>query len=208
MDFREQINHFLKKGTEEEKKEFLDLCIYRQDAYDSAKDVGRVFRELEKMEQELLTGRVNRLFYFAIPPTVFVPIGKSIKEAVINKTNRQDTADINNNVNTHRRTGWSRLIVEKPFGNDSESFEELSNAMSALYTEEYIYRIDHYLGKEMVQNEDSQMQFLNPCGTEITSKACKSRSKRILVPRVGKDTLTATVSSETSFKIIYYRSYL
>jgi len=42
--------------------------------------------------------------------------------------------------------------VEKPFGHDSESFQELSSAMGALYSEDYIYRIDHYLGKEMVQN--------------------------------------------------------
>jgi glucose-6-phosphate 1-dehydrogenase len=48
--------------------------------------------------------------------------------------------------------GWSRLIIEKPFGKDSESFQELSSAMGTLYTEDYIYRIDHYLGKEMVQN--------------------------------------------------------
>jgi glucose-6-phosphate 1-dehydrogenase len=95
---------------------------------------------LEKIEQELFTGKVNQLFYFAIPPSVFVPIGKSIKEALIK------------DANPHKKTGWIRLIIEKPFGNDSKSFEELSSAMSALYTEDYIYRIDHYLGKEMVQN--------------------------------------------------------
>lgn len=44
------------------------------------------------------------------------------------------------------------MIVEKPFGHDLQSSEELSAHMSALFTEEQIYRIDHYLGKEMVQN--------------------------------------------------------
>lgn len=48
--------------------------------------------------------------------------------------------------------GWSRVIVEKPFGHDLQSSEELSAHLSALFTEEQIYRIDHYLGKEMVQN--------------------------------------------------------
>ncbi|CAJ1968684.1 unnamed protein product [Cylindrotheca closterium] len=138
-DFRDQLMPYLKDGTEEEKKEFLDLCIYRKGAYDSTDDVASVFEELKEKEAELGEGgKVNRLFYFAIPPTVFVPIGKSIKEAVIDRAGES--------------VGWSRLIVEKPFGKDSESFQELSSDMKALYSEDYIYRIDHYLGKEMVQN--------------------------------------------------------
>lgn len=48
--------------------------------------------------------------------------------------------------------GWTRVIVEKPFGHDLQSSEELSTHLSSLFTEEQIYRIDHYLGKEMVQN--------------------------------------------------------
>lgn len=48
--------------------------------------------------------------------------------------------------------GWNRVIVEKPFGRDLQSSEELSNHLSSLFTEDQIYRIDHYLGKEMVQN--------------------------------------------------------
>ncbi len=47
---------------------------------------------------------------------------------------------------------WTRLIIEKPFGRDSESARELSNHLKGLFTEQQIYRIDHYLGKEMVQN--------------------------------------------------------
>ena len=48
--------------------------------------------------------------------------------------------------------GWSRIIVEKPFGKDSESSATLSNHLSSLFKEDQLYRIDHYLGKEMVQN--------------------------------------------------------
>ena len=47
---------------------------------------------------------------------------------------------------------WTRIIIEKPFGRDLESSEHLSNHLSALFKEEEMYRIDHYLGKEMVQN--------------------------------------------------------
>ena len=47
---------------------------------------------------------------------------------------------------------WTRVIVEKPFGKDSESSAKLSTHLAGLFREEEIYRIDHYLGKEMVQN--------------------------------------------------------
>jgi len=47
---------------------------------------------------------------------------------------------------------WTRVIVEKPFGRDLDSSNSLSNHLSALFKEEELYRIDHYLGKEMVQN--------------------------------------------------------
>lgn len=50
------------------------------------------------------------------------------------------------------RPGWLRLIVEKPFGKDLQSSNELSEQLNRFYVEEEIYRIDHYLGKEMVQN--------------------------------------------------------
>ena len=49
-------------------------------------------------------------------------------------------------------SGWTRVIVEKPFGKDSESSAKLSTHLAGLFREEEIYRIDHYLGKEMVQN--------------------------------------------------------
>ncbi len=48
--------------------------------------------------------------------------------------------------------GWNRVIVEKPFGKDLESSDKLSKHLASLFREEEIYRIDHYLGKEMVQN--------------------------------------------------------
>lgn len=78
----------------------------------------------------------NRLFYFAIPPAVFAETASSIK-----KTCMQDESK-----------GFTRLIVEKPFGRDLESFEKLNKDLSSQFTEDHLYRIDHYLGKEMVQN--------------------------------------------------------
>lgn len=51
-----------------------------------------------------------------------------------------------------KNRGWNRVIVEKPFGRDLQSSQELSAHLSSLFAEDQIYRIDHYLGKEMVQN--------------------------------------------------------
>lgn len=48
--------------------------------------------------------------------------------------------------------GWTRVIVEKPFGKDLKSSEELSGQLGELFSEDQLYRIDHYLGKEIVQN--------------------------------------------------------
>ncbi|XP_034732917.1 glucose-6-phosphate 1-dehydrogenase-like [Etheostoma cragini] len=76
----------------------------------------------------------NRLFYLALPPTVYNFVSKNIRTHCMS------------------RKGWSRVIVEKPFGRDLKSSQELSGHLSSLFTEDQIYRIDHYLGKEMVQN--------------------------------------------------------
>jgi glucose-6-phosphate 1-dehydrogenase len=51
-----------------------------------------------------------------------------------------------------RDRGWTRIIIEKPFGRDAMSSQELSDHLASLFIEEQVYRIDHYLGKEMVQN--------------------------------------------------------
>ena len=76
----------------------------------------------------------NRLFYLAVPPAAFVACAATVSRAGLSAT------------------GWNRLVVEKPFGHDSASSEALGRALAAYFPETSIYRIDHYLGKEMVQN--------------------------------------------------------
>jgi len=76
----------------------------------------------------------HRIYYFAIPPSIFVDVAAAVKESAMAKS------------------GFTRLIVEKPFGHDSQSSALLSKQLGALFEEEQLYRIDHYLGKEMVQN--------------------------------------------------------
>ncbi|MEH6941058.1 glucose-6-phosphate dehydrogenase [Bacillus sp. JJ722] len=77
----------------------------------------------------------NRLFYLAMAPEFFGPITQHLKSEGLTDTK-----------------GYKRVIIEKPFGHDYESAEKLNNMIRASFEEEEIYRIDHYLGKEMVQN--------------------------------------------------------
>lgn len=77
----------------------------------------------------------NRLFYLALPPAGFAPTIQGLAESGL-----------------ARSPGWSRLVVEKPFGRDLESARELNRIIHHGWHESQVYRIDHYLGKETVQN--------------------------------------------------------
>src|SRR5690625_2722753 len=77
----------------------------------------------------------NTIFYFAISPHLIQPVAKNIGR--------------NNLCDNRERT---RIVVEKPFGNDLESAQNLNRLLTKIFREEQIYRIDHYLGKEAVQN--------------------------------------------------------
>jgi glucose-6-phosphate 1-dehydrogenase len=96
----------------------------------------RLREQLEKLEANRTTGG-NRLFYLATPPDAFAPIARELGRAGLLKENGG---------------AWRRLIVEKPFGIDLKSAKALNNELLKIADEHQIYRIDHYLGKETVQN--------------------------------------------------------
>ncbi|MGM9923033.1 MAG: glucose-6-phosphate dehydrogenase [Bacillus sp. (in: firmicutes)] len=96
------------------------------------------YAELKTLAEEMdaqyqLDG--NRLFYLAMAPEFFGPITEHLRTKGLTDT-----------------TGYKRVIIEKPFGHDYESAAALNNMIRASFEEDEIYRIDHYLGKEMVQN--------------------------------------------------------
>ena len=78
----------------------------------------------------------NRLFYLATPPESYPAIVKHLGEAGLN----------------HGPEGWTRIIIEKPFGRDLSSAIDLNEVVHQVFAEDQVYRIDHYLGKETVQN--------------------------------------------------------
>ncbi|KAL3511469.1 hypothetical protein ACH5RR_030870 [Cinchona calisaya] len=115
----------------EKMEEFLKRCFYHCGQYDSQEHFG----ELDKKLKEHEAGRVsNRLFYLSIPPNIFI---NAVKCASLSAS---------------AASGWTRVIVEKPFGRDSESSAALTKALKQYLEEDQIFRIDHYLGKELVEN--------------------------------------------------------
>ncbi|KAL3914167.1 MAG: hypothetical protein SGILL_006209 [Bacillariaceae sp.] len=139
-DLRNKLKPFLVKGkhSEEVVDKFLQLVRYRSGkSYGDEDAFGQLNKDIEEFESSKSDEKhFNRLFYFAIPPNTFAETAVSIKKTCMQ----------------HVDKGWSRLIVEKPFGRDLQSFEELNANLAEHFSEDQIFRIDHYLGKEMAQN--------------------------------------------------------
>jgi glucose-6-phosphate 1-dehydrogenase len=105
-------------------------------ATDFADDVGedKVGEVLHELDGSRGTNG-NRLYYLAVPPQAFPVVIREVGE-------RRDRGD----------HGWARVIVEKPFGHDLASAQELTSTIKRWFSEDELFRIDHYLGKETVQN--------------------------------------------------------
>jgi glucose-6-phosphate 1-dehydrogenase len=81
----------------------------------------------------------NKLFYLAVPPVFYSGMLKNISKSGLA-------------VSCSPKTGWTRVLVEKPFGNDISTARNLDNMLGKLFKEEQIFRIDHYLAKDTIQN--------------------------------------------------------
>lgn len=121
----------VRPGEEADFAIFWNHNSYLAGSYDKRRDFEFLNQEICKYEKSAVA---NRLFYLALPPSVFEDATVNIRNACVGIK------------------GWTRIIIEKPFGRDAASSLKLSNHLAGLFREEQIYRIDHYLGKEMVQN--------------------------------------------------------
>jgi glucose-6-phosphate 1-dehydrogenase len=135
--FREHLYNGLKEYasyefTEEEWSLFAPHLYYHQGKYDDRDRFADLAAYLDRLEK----GKANRLYYMSIPPSIFPVI----------ITNLNATRQIRED------TGWRRVVVEKPFGTDLASARELNEHIHKVLNENQVYRIDHYLGKETVQN--------------------------------------------------------
>jgi glucose-6-phosphate 1-dehydrogenase len=106
--------------------------------HEAFRALGRLLGDIE--EERGIPG--NRIFYFATPPSEYEALIRNIGAAGLSRRALRD----------EHTAPWSRVIIEKPFGHDLHSARELNALVHTVFAERQIYRIDHYLGKETVQN--------------------------------------------------------
>ncbi len=116
---------------------FEERIYYTGGDFDDDK---KLFQDLKGLLQEVCTKHTipaNFFYYMAIPPDLFANVAKKI---------------VKNGFGREENGNWRRFIFEKPFGHDLESAKKLNTNLLSIIKEKQIYRIDHYLGKETVQN--------------------------------------------------------
>jgi len=136
---KEAINDFgiTKTFSDEAWKEFSNNLFYVTADYDHIDSYKHLKSELDRIDTEKKTAG-NRLLYMAIPPETISTIIENVGKSGLNKTVKENS--------------WIRIILEKPFGHDLKSAMKLNQMVNTYFSERQIYRIDHYLGKESVQN--------------------------------------------------------
>lgn len=125
------------------KEEFIKSFHYCQLDVTNTENYNKLLELVQQNEKEHHIEE-NRMFYLSVAPEFFDVIAMNIKESGLGATK-----------------GWKRLIIEKPFGKDLKSARQLNEKLSKAFEEDEIYRIDHYLGKTMVQNLEALI-FANP----------------------------------------------
>lgn len=141
QDFRNQMrvavdqNSRTGKTNDDVWKSFAERLSYVSGNFDNQASFATLKKELERCDAEHNTGG-NRLFYCATPPEYFIPIIQHLGKGGLVSRGRES----------------HRIVVEKPFGEDLESAEKLNQEVLKVFRERAVFRIDHYLGKETVQN--------------------------------------------------------
>ncbi|HKG64916.1 MAG TPA: glucose-6-phosphate dehydrogenase [Solirubrobacteraceae bacterium] len=138
-DFRDFARESIKEFSRREADDtvlsgLLERLSYIGFSFDDHEGYGKLAKALDALESE--GHPLNRAFYLSTAPEFFGVITSALKEAKLN----------------YRREADVRVVIEKPFGTDLESARELQKTVSSAFREQQVYRIDHYLGKETVQN--------------------------------------------------------
>ena len=125
----------VESGLSAKDRRWCDTCLHYQPVDpSSAEDFRALGARMEAIEGQHKAA-ANRVLYLALPPVAFEGIIEALGKSGLN-----------------RSTGWTRLVVEKPFGHDLDSALALNALVHRYFDEKQVYRIDHYLGKETVQN--------------------------------------------------------
>ncbi|MDH3973604.1 MAG: glucose-6-phosphate dehydrogenase [Deltaproteobacteria bacterium] len=123
------------KNKENKIKEFLSTLYYEQLDYSDLTAYEKLSHKLKELESEGIPGG-NRIYYLSTPPSVYTTITENLGLSHLSMENG----------------GWRRIVIEKPFGRDLDSARALNAHIRHYFKENQIFRIDHYLGKETVQD--------------------------------------------------------
>ena len=138
QDVSETLNKFASKATAENPealKGFLDVLYYKKVHNQTEEDFGGLKAYIDELSLSLEIPK-NIVYYFSIPPFLYEVVASNMVKFGLNT----------------ELDGWKRIIVEKPFGYSYDTAIDLDKKLRNGFNEEQIYRIDHYLGKETVQN--------------------------------------------------------
>jgi len=141
--FRAHVMRMLKKqdlykNNTKKAEEFCEMFFYEKGEFNTPEHYTHLSKELGNVDNTW-NACSNKLFYLAVPPEYYGTIFTHLHNSGLTDP-------------CSHEEGWTRVLVEKPFGNDLQTALKLEKQLSKLFKEEQIYRIDHYLGKEMLQN--------------------------------------------------------
>jgi glucose-6-phosphate 1-dehydrogenase len=141
-EFRDYIRSRLNirpgQFKEEDIKHFLDHMTYEQGLFDAKPAYDALAVRMNGIDDRW--GQCsNKLFHLSVPPNLYEVILNSLSRSGLT----EPCAD---------ETGWTRILIEKPFGNDIQTAKKLDSLLAELFEEKQIFRIDHYLAKEALQN--------------------------------------------------------
>lgn len=142
-DFRAHVTKILRQYHKEAVDQtalerFLTIFSYHQGTFEAATDYSELAKRLGRIDEGWRICS-NKLFYFAVPPEFYENIFRHLKSSHLSDPCSPEE-------------GWTRVLVEKPFGDDLPTARRLDAMLGELFKEEQIYRIDHYLAKDMLQN--------------------------------------------------------
>ena len=133
--FRERLRESIVGAVDEEWEEFAGRLTYVSADVTDTGALKRVYDNIARAASQQ-SDTFNCLYYLALAPGLYEPVVHTLSEAGM--------AD--------QAHGWRRIVIEKPFGSDLQTAQQLNRHVHSVFREEQVYRIDHYLGKETVQN--------------------------------------------------------
>src|SRR5579864_6444670 len=135
---REGLEHYGSAISEHQWDEFKSRLHYMSGQFDDPASYQMLRQRLERIDAAHGT-QGNRIYYLATPPELFKTIVAQLGDCGLSRRDESDH-------------GFARLVIEKPFGVDLATARDLNNSLQQVFRESQVYRIDHYLGKETVQN--------------------------------------------------------